>query len=186
MCIRDRCSGDQKIKIFDFRAKRLIQHYDAHTDAVVKLSFHPSGNFLLSASNDSKLKIWDLRKGTLAYTLYGHNGNSSACTFSPFGDYFASGGSDTVVLLWQSNFALSGKENLNVDQLSGLQKTSSIGSKSRKFKSTKEYKLKQQQEKGSEQKQKTLTFQQTQQQPQSQAQLQYCLLYTSPSPRDQA
>lgn len=121
------CSGDQKIKIFDFRAKRLIQHYDAHSDAVVKLAFHPSGNYLLSASTDSKLKIWDLKKGTLAYTLYGHNGNASACAFSYFGDYFASGGSDTAVLLWQSNFAMSGKENLDGEQIAGTQKSASSG-----------------------------------------------------------
>jgi len=50
----------------------LIQHYDAHPSAVTGISFHPSGNYLLSSSNDSTLKVWDLKMGQILYTLYGH------------------------------------------------------------------------------------------------------------------
>ncbi len=42
-----------------------MQHYDAHSDVINKISFHPSGYYLLSSSDDAKLKIWDLRKGLL-------------------------------------------------------------------------------------------------------------------------
>ena len=35
------------------------------------VAFHPSGNFLLTASNDNTLKVWDLREGQLFYTLNG-------------------------------------------------------------------------------------------------------------------
>lgn len=68
------CSHDKKIKLFDVRSKRVIQHYDAHADSVLDIKFHPSGQFLMSAGADSKVKVWDLRLGKLAYTLYGHNG----------------------------------------------------------------------------------------------------------------
>jgi len=57
------CGADSKIKVFDLRSNRLIQHYDAHNDAVNSISMHPSGNFLLSSSNDGTLKIWDLVGG---------------------------------------------------------------------------------------------------------------------------
>jgi centriolar protein POC1 len=57
------CGSDKKIKIWDVRSKRLIQHYDAHADTVTGISFHPSGNYLLSSSNDNTLKLWDLREG---------------------------------------------------------------------------------------------------------------------------
>jgi centriolar protein POC1 len=50
----------------------LIQHYDAHAGPVTSISFHPSGNYLVSSSDDSTLKIWDLKMGQILYTLYGH------------------------------------------------------------------------------------------------------------------
>ena len=65
-------SVDRKIKVWDIRSKRLIQHYDAHPSSVTGISFHPSGNYLLSSSNDSTLKVWDLKMGQILYTLYGH------------------------------------------------------------------------------------------------------------------
>ena len=52
---------DGAIKVWDLRSNRLIQYYEAHDGAVTDLSFHPSGNFLLSSSMDSTLKA---RAGT--------------------------------------------------------------------------------------------------------------------------
>jgi len=43
-----------------------------HSAVVNSLSFHPSGNYLVTASNDSTLKILDLLEGRLLYTLHGH------------------------------------------------------------------------------------------------------------------
>jgi centriolar protein POC1 len=57
------CGSDKKIKIFDVRSTRLLQHYDAHNDAVNSVFFHSNGQYLVSSSNDSTVKIWDLRKG---------------------------------------------------------------------------------------------------------------------------
>ena len=44
----------------------------AHTSAVNCLSFHSTGNYLITASDDSTLKILDLLEGRLFYTLHGH------------------------------------------------------------------------------------------------------------------
>jgi centriolar protein POC1 len=66
------CGSDRKIKIFDNRSHRLLQHYDAHDDLINSVAFHPHGTYLLSSSNDGTLKIWDLRKGHILYTLMGH------------------------------------------------------------------------------------------------------------------
>ena len=65
-------SEDKTIKIWDIRSQRLIQHYDAHSDHVNEIDFHPNGRYLLSSSNDSTLKVWDLRQGHILFTLYGH------------------------------------------------------------------------------------------------------------------
>lgn len=43
-----------------------------HSAAVNSLSFHPTGNYLITASSDSTLKILDLMEGRLLYTLHGH------------------------------------------------------------------------------------------------------------------
>ena len=109
------CGSDKKIKIFDVRSHRLLQHYDAHTDLINSIAFHPNGSYLLSTSNDGNLKIWDLRKGHILYTLIGHEGPTSSGTFSPAGDFFCSGGKDSVILVWKS-----GLNQLQTEVLYGL------------------------------------------------------------------
>lgn len=88
---------DSLIKVWDLRSNVLLQQFSAHAGAVTHLSFHPSGNFLLSSSLDATLKVWDLREGQLFYTLHGHEGATMATDFSPAGDFFASGGADEQV-----------------------------------------------------------------------------------------
>lgn len=48
---------DGCIKLWDLRSARIIQYYEAHEGAVTDVSFHPSGNFLLSSAMDSTLKV---------------------------------------------------------------------------------------------------------------------------------
>lgn len=46
--------------------------FPVHSGVVNSLSFHPAGNFLITASGDSTVKILDLVEGKLLYTLHGH------------------------------------------------------------------------------------------------------------------
>ena len=108
------CGTDKKIKIFDCRSQRLLQHYDAHDDSVNSIAFNGAGTSLISSSNDGTIKIWDLRKGCIMYTLYGHEGSTTAANFSPNGDYFISGGNDSVVLCWESNMNPVRSEQLDI------------------------------------------------------------------------
>ena len=68
-----------------------------HSASVLRVSFHPSGVYLLSASEDSTMKIFDLLEGRPIYTLSGHKGAITAAAFSSSGDQFASGGADEQV-----------------------------------------------------------------------------------------
>ena len=96
---------DTAVQLWDVRSKKLVQHYDAaHGGSVNYVSFHPSGNFLLTCSNDNTVKVWDLREGQLFYTLNGHDGPATCCEFSQNGDYFATGGADMNVMVWKTNF----------------------------------------------------------------------------------
>ncbi|KAK1799623.1 hypothetical protein P4O66_006082, partial [Electrophorus voltai] len=128
---------DNNVKVWDIRTTKLLQHYQlhvcmhggcvlvhnvafslqVHTAAVNALSFHPCGNYLITASSDSTLKVLDLVEGRLLYTLHGHQGPARCVAFSRNGDYFASGGSDEQVMVWQTNF-----DGANYDEVLRLQK----------------------------------------------------------------
>ena len=82
----------------------MIQHYNAHEQAVNRLAFHPLGYHMASVSNDNKIKIWDLKHGNLGWTLYGHQGGIKSIDFNQKGDYFATTGEDKLVMIWMSNF----------------------------------------------------------------------------------
>uniref|UniRef100_A0A3B3XLB7 POC1 centriolar protein homolog A n=1 Tax=Poecilia mexicana TaxID=48701 RepID=A0A3B3XLB7_9TELE len=107
------CSDDKTIKLWDKKTRECIHTFTEHAGfektfssvgAVNGLSFHPGGNFLITASSDSTMKILDLVEGKLLYTLHGHQGAVTCVAFSRAGDYFSSGGSDEQVLVWKSNF----------------------------------------------------------------------------------
>ena len=48
------------VQLWDIRTNRLLQHYTPHDASATSLSFHPSGNFLLTGSEDSTLKVCTL------------------------------------------------------------------------------------------------------------------------------
>ena len=83
----------------------------AHTAAVNSLSFHASGNYLLTGSDDGQLKVFDLLEGRLFYTLHGHQGPVTAVAFSRGGDYFSSGGSDEQVSYTDDKFLVHSMKN---------------------------------------------------------------------------
>jgi centriolar protein POC1 len=112
-------SDDTKIKLWDLRSKRLLQHYDAHDGPINKVGFHPNGKYLISASDDATVKIWDIRMGNILFTLYSHDGPVTAINFSSCGDYIATGGEDTVVNVWKSNLDYNGDTD-TLDDVTGL------------------------------------------------------------------
>jgi WD40 repeat protein len=50
-------SPTRRPQIWDLRSDALLQHYRAHTGGVTGVTFHPSGNFLLTSSLDTTLKV---------------------------------------------------------------------------------------------------------------------------------
>lgn len=44
-------------RIYDVRALKVVQHYCSHEAAVNRIAFHPSGNYLLTASQDATMKV---------------------------------------------------------------------------------------------------------------------------------
>jgi centriolar protein POC1 len=106
------CGSDKKIKIFDCRSKRLLQHYDAHEKEVNSVSFHTHGSYLISSSNDATVKVWDLRMGQILYTIFGHEGPTTSACFSSAGDFILTGGADANIVIWSSNLSPKPTESL--------------------------------------------------------------------------
>ena len=46
------------MQVWDVRSNQLVQHYSAHSGPVTNVTFHPSGDFLLSSSLDTTLKVY--------------------------------------------------------------------------------------------------------------------------------
>jgi len=107
-CVGVATSGNT-VEIYDIRARKLQQLYNAHEGAVNSLSFHPSGNYCVSASNDQKIKVYDLLQARPIYTLSGHQKEVNAVAFSPKGDYCASGGNDNHIFVWKLNLDVEGE-----------------------------------------------------------------------------
>ena len=102
------CSNDKKIKMYDIRSGRIIQHYDAHSAPITSLSYHPSGKYLVSSSLDSSVKIWDVFNSKILYTVHGHQGPVNSVDFSRDGDFICSGGADTTLMIWKNNLSGAG------------------------------------------------------------------------------
>lgn len=71
-----------------------------HVDAVMKVSFDPSGRLLASASRDDTVKLWTT-EGHLISTLREHRREVSSVAFSPDGKMLASASFDARALLWR-------------------------------------------------------------------------------------
>ena len=82
-----------------------------HTGPVTDISFHPTGNWLISSSADCTLKVLDILEGRIVYTLHGHEGTVNCVQFSQDGKQFASGGCDEQVIVWKTNFDEKPKVN---------------------------------------------------------------------------
>jgi WD40 repeat protein len=75
VCI-NQSGSDSTIKLWDVRTNQLLQHYRAHAGPVTHLTFHPSGNFLISSSlvrcplpsYPSKPPLANSKRSTLPHT----------------------------------------------------------------------------------------------------------------------
>ncbi len=76
-----------------------------HKSEVRKLSFHPNGKILASASADQTVRIWSSQGNELA-TLAGHDGAVWDVNFSPDGKWLISASEDGTARLWQLELAL--------------------------------------------------------------------------------
>ncbi|KAI9588383.1 hypothetical protein GQX74_004228 [Glossina fuscipes] len=71
-----------RVKVFDLVDQELVQGYQARSEPVNDLAFHPSGNFMLTGSEDETVNVLDLLNGRSMYTRTGHTGCVIAVAFN--------------------------------------------------------------------------------------------------------
>ena len=89
------CSeGD--IKLWSLQHDTPLATLTGHTARVVRCDFHPSGNFLASASYDTTWRLWDMRTHHELLLQEGHSKEVFTVAFSPDGSLLASAGLDSL------------------------------------------------------------------------------------------
>ena len=74
-----------------------------HDGRIPEISWHPNGNFIVSASIDQTLRIWDLAQAESVAVLAEHSDEVIHVSWSPSGAYIASGSADRTTLIWDAN-----------------------------------------------------------------------------------
>jgi len=65
-------SRDKSIRLWDSQTGQCLRIFIGHDNWIRALVFHPSGKYLLSASDDKTIRIWDLATGRCAKTIDAH------------------------------------------------------------------------------------------------------------------
>lgn len=90
-----------------------ISTLSGHSHRVCKISFHPSGRFLASASYDGTWRLWDVERSTELLLQEGHSKELYSIAMQPHdGALIASGGLDAIGRVWDLR---SGKSIMVLD-----------------------------------------------------------------------
>lgn len=97
---------ENRISLWDTQTGRLVKTLKGHADRISDggLAFHPSGQWLVSASHDKRVRIWDIKTGKTLHIMKGHTSAVEKAIFSPDGQFLATASSDKTVRLWQVSF----------------------------------------------------------------------------------
>ncbi len=102
-CLIGIALNNGRVKIYDFKMRKLIQYYRMFEDSVNCIDFHPTGHFMVAGVQNGTSKILDLLEGRDIFTIQGHNKGVTAVKFSRDGKYFGTGSIDKHLMLWQCN-----------------------------------------------------------------------------------
>ena len=92
--------GTSDIHLWSLAQDTPLATLSGHTDRVCRVEFHPTGNYLASASFDTTWRLWDIQSTTELLLQEGHSRQVFAVSFNTDGSLLASGGFDSIGRIW--------------------------------------------------------------------------------------
>ena len=77
-----------------------VSTLEGHSQRVCRVEFHPSGQYLASASEDTSWRLWDVATGTELLLQEGHSRGVYSISFNTDGSLLASAGLDSIGRIW--------------------------------------------------------------------------------------
>lgn len=100
------------ICLWNLKSETPLSTLKGHENRVCRVEFHPSGNYIGSASFDGTWRLWDITTTTELLCQEGHSREVYAISFQNDGALVSSGGLDAVGRVWDLR---SGRTIMNLD-----------------------------------------------------------------------
>ncbi|KKZ65036.1 serine/threonine-protein kinase PRP4 [[Emmonsia] crescens] len=92
--------GEGNVHLWSLTQDTPITTLSGHSGRVCRVEFHPSGDYLASASYDTTWRLWDVATSTELLLQEGHSREVYSLAFNPDGSLLASGGLDSYGRIW--------------------------------------------------------------------------------------
>lgn len=92
--------GEGNIHLWNLTQDTPLATFSGHSARVARIEFHPSGNYLASASFDTTWRLWDVQTTTELLLQEGHSREVYAVSFNTDGSLLASAGLDSIGRIW--------------------------------------------------------------------------------------
>jgi U4/U6 small nuclear ribonucleoprotein PRP4 len=93
-------AGEGNIHLWSLNKDTPLSTLSGHSGRVCRVEFHPSGQYLASASYDTTWRLWDLPTSTELLLQEGHSREVYTVAFNTDGSLLASGGLDSIGRIW--------------------------------------------------------------------------------------
>jgi len=92
--------GEGDVNLWSLSSETPISTLSGHSGRVCRVAFHPSGNYLASASYDTTWRLWDVNTSTELLLEEGHSREVYNVSFNQDGSLIASAGLDSFGRIW--------------------------------------------------------------------------------------
>ncbi|MCJ1446011.1 MAG: hypothetical protein MMC23_006516 [Stictis urceolatum] len=92
--------GEGNVHLWSLKKDTPISTLSGHSGRVCRVEFHPSGQYLASASFDTTWRLWDVETSVELQLQEGHSREVYTISFNTDGSLLASAGLDSIGRLW--------------------------------------------------------------------------------------